>query len=429
MAKKAVRSITIDAPVEKVFSFLSDPTHWMLAFPGDSEVTDLKIMPDGTGTWARWSAKMFGINMSVTHEYREVVPEKLIVSKASVGPVLTFSLEPAGDGTQLDFEQSFDIQTPFVRVPVQALFARWSEHDIDALMANIKSMVESGEKTVTESRTAGLPHTLTWADEISIGAPVQRVFDLVKDPSVWLGPDVKVSNVKPTSEGVGTTFEVAWKVLGIPLKTTHEYTEFVPGEHFTSKSALGPVFNVAVAPENGGTRLRMRSEVVPANWGEAAVDSLVIKMSEHSQARLLASIKAAAEAGGGVMPAAPSEAVDNDSILKRYDAVLRGGAENYRDGRDLLPLLTDDFVFEGPIAGRIPGGTRFLHGVRGFIETVRKVTVLQTVTGVNGAAVLYDAELPGGVVRFSEFFKFDNGKIRELRIQYDAADYVAKGGR
>ncbi|WP_237393843.1 hypothetical protein [Pseudarthrobacter sp. ATCC 49987] len=97
---------------------------------------------------------------------------------------------------------------------------------------------------------------------------------------------------------MGTTFEAAWKVLGIPLKTTHEYTEFVPGEHFTSKAALGPVFNVAVAPEDGGTLLRMRSDVVPANWAEAAVDSLVIKISERSQDELLARIKATTEAIG-----------------------------------------------------------------------------------------------------------------------------------
>ncbi|MDQ0756416.1 nuclear transport factor 2 family protein [Arthrobacter sp. B3I4] len=124
-----------------------------------------------------------------------------------------------------------------------------------------------------------------------------------------------------------------------------------------------------------------------------------------------------------------SAVVDRHSVLRRYYAVLRGGADAYRDGRDLLPLLADDFVFEGPIAGRIAGGARFLHGVRGFIETVKDLTVLQTVTAADGAAVLYDAELPGGVVRFSEFFEFDGGKIRELRIQYDAADYLAKGGR
>ena len=299
MTKNLVQSITIHAPVEKVFSFLSDPTHWMSAFPGDSEVTEVNIKPDGVGTSARWSAKMLGINMSVTHEYREVIPGKRIVSKASVGPVLTFSLEPVDVGTELNVEQSFDIQAPFVRVPVQAIFARWAEDDIEALVANIKSMVESGEKTVTETeKKAKLPHTLTWSDEITIAAPVQRVFDLVKDPSVWLGPDVQVTNLKTTPQGVGTTFEAAWKVLGIPLKTTHEYTEFVPNEHFTSKAALGPVFNVTLEPNDGGTRLRMRSDVVPANWAEAAVDSLVIKISERSQTELLASIKATAESGG-----------------------------------------------------------------------------------------------------------------------------------
>lgn len=299
MTKNLVRSITIDAPAEKVYSFLSDPTHWMSAFPGDSEVTEVNITPDGAGTSAKWSARILGINMSVTHEYREVIPDKRIVSKASAGPVLTFSLEPVGAGTELSVEESFDIHAPFVRVPVQALFARWSENDIEALVANIKSMVESGQKTVMETGKAKLPHTLTSSDEISIAAPVQRVFDLVKDPSVWLGPDVQVTNLKTTPQGVGTTFEAAWRVLGIPLKTTHEYTEFVPNEHFTSKAALGPVFNVTLAPEDGGTRLTMQSDVVPANWAEAAVDSLAIKISERSMAELLAGIKATAEAGAG----------------------------------------------------------------------------------------------------------------------------------
>jgi hypothetical protein len=86
-------------------------------------------------------------------------------------------------------------------------------------------------------------------------------------------------------------------------------------------------------------------------------------------------------------------------------------------------------VFEGPIAGRVAGGDRFAHGVRGFIETVQDIGPLQFVLGEASAAVLYDAEMPGGTVRFSEFFEFDGDRIRELRIQYNAADYLANGGR
>lgn len=75
------------------------------------------------------------------------------------------------------------------------------------------------------------------------------------------------------------------------------------------------------------------------------------------------------------------------------------------------------------------GGTRFTHGVRGFIETASSITILQAVVTSRTAAILYDAELPNGIIRFSEFFEFDGDKIRELWIHYDAAEYRSSGGR
>lgn len=298
MTRNVIWSIRIQAPVDRVFSFLSDPANWMKAFPGDSDVTQLDIKPEGNGTSARWSAKMWGLPMHVTHEYREVVPNKRIVSGTSVGPTLTFTLEPVDDGTELTVEESLDIPAPVVRVPAQALFARWTEADIKGMAANVKSLVETGMKTTPESE-AKFTQNLTWSGSVIIDAPLPAVFELVRDPSVWLGPDVQITDLKTTPEGVGTTFQAAWKVLGIPLKTTHEYTEFTRNEHFTSKAALGPVFTVEVAPANGWTRLSMRSDVVPRNMAEAAVDALVMKMGERGQTELLASIKATAEAQAG----------------------------------------------------------------------------------------------------------------------------------
>lgn len=122
-------------------------------------------------------------------------------------------------------------------------------------------------------------------------------------------------------------------------------------------------------------------------------------------------------------------ALTANAIINRYYEILGADIDAYADGRDLLPLLAEDFVFEGPIAGRMAGSARFAHGVRGFIEAAGNITTLQSVVTDTGAAVLYDAELPGGVVRFAEFFELDGDLIRELRIHYDAADYLAKGGR
>jgi hypothetical protein len=36
------------------------------------------------------------------------------------------------------------------------------------------------------------------------------------------------------------------------------------------------------------------------------------------------------------------------------------------------------------------------------------------------AATLYDAGMPGGTVRFAEFFHVENGMVQTLRLVYDA---------
>jgi hypothetical protein len=115
--------------------------------------------------------------------------------------------------------------------------------------------------------------------------------------------------------------------------------------------------------------------------------------------------------------------------LAGYYRILIGGIDAYGDGVELLPLLDEQLDFEGPIAGRLVGAARFIQGVKGFIANVQAVHPLYFVAHDDQAAALYDAELPGGMVRFSEFFAVEHGAIRELRIQYDPADYVAKGGR
>ncbi len=74
------------------------------------------------------------------------------------------------------------------------------------------------------------------------------------------------------------------------------------------------------------------------------------------------------------------------------------------------------------------GTTPFRQGVKGFIANVRKIDLIQEVHGPDGTAILYDAHMPKGVVRLTEFFEFADGKIQRLRIHYDPADYVAKGG-
>jgi hypothetical protein len=116
------------------------------------------------------------------------------------------------------------------------------------------------------------------------------------------------------------------------------------------------------------------------------------------------------------------------SVLRSYYDILTGGIDRYGNGEELSPLLDQDLDFEGSIAGQETGAALFLEGVRGFIANVSKIDFVQEVHDPAGSAVIYDAHMPKGTVRLTEFFRFAEGKIQRIRLLYDPADYLAKGG-
>jgi hypothetical protein len=92
------------------------------------------------------------------------------------------------------------------------------------------------------------------------------------------------------------------------------------------------------------------------------------------------------------------------------------------DAQRLRAILAPDLAFEGPIAGRRDGAEAFIAGAEGFARAARSITILQR----EPTAALYDAELPGGTVRFAEFFRVADGRIQGITLHYDAAQFTAR---
>jgi ketosteroid isomerase-like protein len=115
-------------------------------------------------------------------------------------------------------------------------------------------------------------------------------------------------------------------------------------------------------------------------------------------------------------------------VVRAYYDILKEGTASFDEER-LRAILASDLVFEGPIAGHVVGAERFIKGVSGFVETMRSLNMLHQLHAKDMAAALYDAEMPGGTVRFAEFLQIEDGKIHSLRLLYDATEYRARGGR
>lgn len=117
-------------------------------------------------------------------------------------------------------------------------------------------------------------------------------------------------------------------------------------------------------------------------------------------------------------------------VLRDYYDVLLSGEDAYGQGDRLRPLLSEHLDFTGSLAGHHPDATDgFLHGASGFVSTVQSIDIIRDIHDERGSAVLYDASMPGGVVRLAEFFSYRDGVINTLDLHYDGNDYLAKGGR
>jgi ketosteroid isomerase-like protein len=116
-------------------------------------------------------------------------------------------------------------------------------------------------------------------------------------------------------------------------------------------------------------------------------------------------------------------------LVSAYYDSWRNGIATF-DRMRLIEILAEDLDFEGSIAGKRRGSAGFIAGLQRFVEGLKSpIDVQQRVQAEDLAAVLYDAEIPGGEMRFAEFFRVENGRIASLRLHYDAAQYRALGGR
>jgi len=120
---------------------------------------------------------------------------------------------------------------------------------------------------------------------------------------------------------------------------------------------------------------------------------------------------------------------DAATLVRAYYGSWQNGMVTF-DRERLSEILAEDLDFEGSIAGKRRGAAGFMVGLQRFVEVLKSpIHVQQQVEAGDLAAVLYEAEMPGGSMRFAEFFRVEHGRIASIKLLYDAAQYLALGGR
>lgn len=135
---------------------------------------------------------------------------------------------------------------------------------------------------------------------IHIEAPVEKVFDFIKDPRYEQGivaMPFTYKDVKLTKEGVGSYYSWASKTPVLRFEAFDVYTEFVPNQRITDRSSSSFVGDITYSfePEGSGTKLTIEGR--PRSfWRIPPLRELVDLFKSTASDRLLPAVKAKIEA-------------------------------------------------------------------------------------------------------------------------------------
>ena len=140
---KVEQSITINAPVEKVFSYVCDPMNQLEWLPSMTDVRD--ITGEGVGQKFGWTYKMMGISFKGETEVVESVANqrRIIKSTGGIQSTWTWTFKSENGKTVVNLAVEYTIPVPVLGKVAEQLVLRQNEREAALSMTNIKERLES----------------------------------------------------------------------------------------------------------------------------------------------------------------------------------------------------------------------------------------------------------------------------------------------
>jgi uncharacterized membrane protein len=140
---KITKSITINAPIEKVFGYVSDSRNLPEIWPSLQSIKNFKRLPDDKTTDS-WIYKMGGIrlNGTTTTHYVENV-EIISKTEGGVKSIQIWTFKPVTGGTNVTVDVEYTIPIPVLGKLAEKIIVMLNEHEGDVVMANLKSRMEA----------------------------------------------------------------------------------------------------------------------------------------------------------------------------------------------------------------------------------------------------------------------------------------------
>jgi uncharacterized membrane protein len=144
---KIHKSIDINAPIDRVYAFMTDPEHYLEIWPSMVEVKNAKRSSDGAHSFD-WTYKMAGLSFHGHTDTLEAVKNDHVVVKSDQGIPSTFRWQFAKHDGHTEVTVDVDYTPPGKLLGKLAarFIDRLNEHEAETVLANLKDRMEIGDK-------------------------------------------------------------------------------------------------------------------------------------------------------------------------------------------------------------------------------------------------------------------------------------------
>ena len=142
---KLEKTILINAPVDKVFGFMDEPTNLPEIWSSMVEVRNVKKMPQHVGSTFDWVYKMAGMRFEGSSQVTEWVANQREVTKSTKGIASTFTwmYKPENRGTRVTVAVEYTIPVPLLGKLAEVFIVKQNEHEAEGMLANLKARLEA----------------------------------------------------------------------------------------------------------------------------------------------------------------------------------------------------------------------------------------------------------------------------------------------
>jgi uncharacterized protein YndB with AHSA1/START domain len=136
--------IIINAPAEKIFSYVNQPSNLPKFWPSLYEIKDEELLPNG-GYSYRWTYKMGGIHFTGKGECTDIVPNFLLKSQiyGALNGTMTFSFQSCRNQTRVTLLADYQIPLLILDRLAENIISKINEREAATVLDNLRIVFES----------------------------------------------------------------------------------------------------------------------------------------------------------------------------------------------------------------------------------------------------------------------------------------------